>query len=377
MNLKNRISTNITNFPGWRTNRKIIVFESDDWGSIRMPSKKVFNELLSTGINVDKCAYNSYDSLESFDDLNCLYEVLLKFKDKKGNCPVFTANTVIGNPDFERIRLSGFKEYFFEPFTDTIKRNSSQSNNLKLWKKGIEEKIFYPQFHGREHVNVSLWLRLLQENNVLFHKLFSMGMWGVGPEVLMVSKLHIQASYDCNDKNEIIKHSEMINEGLNQFFNIFGFKSRSFIANNYIWDKSLNCILAQNGVSYIQGMRFQKMPLFNREKRKLILHYTGEKNNYGQYYMIRNCSFEPTENPYLDNISLCLNQINNAFFWKKPAVISTHRLNYIGSIVEENRTKNLLLLKELIFKIIKIWPDVEFLTTVELGDIISMEKNNL
>jgi len=25
----------IANIPGWRTNRKIIVIESDDWGSIR------------------------------------------------------------------------------------------------------------------------------------------------------------------------------------------------------------------------------------------------------------------------------------------------------------------------------------------------------
>jgi len=32
---------NVANIPGWRTDRKIVVIESDDWGAIRMPSKEV------------------------------------------------------------------------------------------------------------------------------------------------------------------------------------------------------------------------------------------------------------------------------------------------------------------------------------------------
>ena len=31
---------NLSNLPGWRTSRKIVVIESDDWGTIRMPSNK-------------------------------------------------------------------------------------------------------------------------------------------------------------------------------------------------------------------------------------------------------------------------------------------------------------------------------------------------
>ena len=33
---------NLLSIPGWRTNRHIVVIESDDWGSIRMPSKEVY-----------------------------------------------------------------------------------------------------------------------------------------------------------------------------------------------------------------------------------------------------------------------------------------------------------------------------------------------
>ena len=34
----------LINIPGWRTNRHIVVIESDDWGSIRMPSCEVDEE---------------------------------------------------------------------------------------------------------------------------------------------------------------------------------------------------------------------------------------------------------------------------------------------------------------------------------------------
>ena len=40
-----KIKRHISNIPGWRTNRKLVVFESDDWGSIRMPDKKTFEKI--------------------------------------------------------------------------------------------------------------------------------------------------------------------------------------------------------------------------------------------------------------------------------------------------------------------------------------------
>ena len=59
-----------------------------------------------------------------------------------------------------------------------------------------------------------------------------------------------------------------------------------------------------------------------------------------------------------------------AYYWNKPAIISTHRLNYVGYINPSNRDKNLKLLDHLLSSILKKWPDVEFMTSVELGDTI-------
>ena len=61
--------------------------------------------------------------------------------------------------------------------------------------------------------------------------------------------------------------------------------------------------------------------------------------------------------------------------WKKPAIISTHRINFIGFLDERNRTSNLKSFSLLLENILKKWPDVEFMTTVSLGHLISQNRN--
>jgi len=93
--IKQYLSRIYYNLPGWRTNRKIVVIESDDWGSIRMPSKEAFNNLQATGIDLlsdEGFRFNKYDSLATSADLELLFEVSLKLdlnpkmgKHKKSN----------------------------------------------------------------------------------------------------------------------------------------------------------------------------------------------------------------------------------------------------------------------------------------------------
>ncbi|MBK7480400.1 MAG: hypothetical protein IPI69_12245 [Bacteroidales bacterium] len=50
--IRSSVSHNLLNISGWRTRRKIVVFESDDWGSIRMPSMEVYSEFRNKGLNL-------------------------------------------------------------------------------------------------------------------------------------------------------------------------------------------------------------------------------------------------------------------------------------------------------------------------------------
>src|SRR5664279_2883782 len=103
LSLKQQISRRLSNIPGWRTKRKIVVIESDDWGAIRMASKEVLDKLIKAGVPIADCRFNNNDSLASEDDLSSLFEVLQSVKDKNSNPAVFTAVSVVANPDFNKI----------------------------------------------------------------------------------------------------------------------------------------------------------------------------------------------------------------------------------------------------------------------------------
>ena len=108
--LKQMVTRNLASIPGWRTDRKIVVIESDDWGSIRMPSRSAYEKLLHSGVAVDRDPYSRYDCLASEDDLTALFEILGSHRGSDGRPAVFTANCVVANPDFDKIRAANFED---------------------------------------------------------------------------------------------------------------------------------------------------------------------------------------------------------------------------------------------------------------------------
>ena len=371
-NIKKSLSGNIVNILGWQTNRKIVVIESDDWGSIRMASKESYNILLKSGYPVDLCPFNRYDALESNEDLEMLFEVLSSVKDKNGSPAIMTADMVVANPDFEKIQESDFQEYYYEPFTETLVHYPGHDRVMDLYKEGIEHKIFYPQFHGREHLNVNRWMNALRRGDKDAHAAFMHKMFSVHnlPKPDNLNEYMDSLGYDSLSEKEHL--AQIITEGLSLFGKIWGFNSKSFIASCYIWSSDIEKTLFGHGVNYIQGMLIQSEPaLTDGITYKKKYHYQGQKNSYGQRYLIRNAFFEPNEFIDFDWVSDCINRISFAFRWNKPAIISTHRKNFIGFIDPSNRDRNLQLLKTLISKLLERWPEVEFMTSDQLGDLMN------
>lgn len=363
--LKSLISNIHTNLYGKKTPKRIIIIESDDWGSIRIPNTKVFNKLLNSGIPVDKSAYCKYDTLESEEDVSFLLEVLSSVKNKEGKNLILTANFVVANPDFQKIKADNFVHYHNEPISKTYKKLMGHENVLDIVHQGLNQGLIKPQFHGREHVNVPLWLELLQ-NNKDFKLAFELGMWGLSKDVFPSMRKSIQATYDSEDINYC---NTSIKDGLMLFKEIFGFHSKSFIANNYIWSSEIEQVLFDSGVRHFQGMKYQLLPLNLDRKRDKRRIYFGQMNKLGMTYGVRNCSFEPIE--YGDDASKTLRQINTAFLLKKPAIIRTHRINFSGGMCKKTRDKNLKEFKTLLGNIVKKWPDVIFMSSDQLFDLIN------
>ena len=225
LSLKKYITRNVLNIPGWRSDRKIVVIESDDWGTIRTSSIDAYHHFLNKGYPVNECPYNSNDALESNDDMELLFEVLSAVKDKNGNPSIITANNIVANPDFEKIKASGYQQYFFEPFTATLKRYPRHDRVEALYREGIAKKLFMPQFHGREHVNTNRWLQSLQNGDKPIKMAFEQSMFSVHYHRKPFVVNEWMDALDGDSANALNEKAAMLKQGLELFHSIWGFRS--------------------------------------------------------------------------------------------------------------------------------------------------------
>ena len=371
----NRANKFINERRGWKTDRHIVVIESDDWGSIRTSSLQALGRLKDKGVNFSDASFNRYDTLATNDDLELLMEVLSSIKDIKNNPAKITFNCCLTNPDFDKIKASNYTQYYYELFTETLKRYPNCDKSFDLWQKGIEEKVFQPQFHGREHLNVPLMMKLLQSDYKPMKDTFEEQMYSLllSPNQNQ-TRNSLMPAFDYLDIDERNFLQESIKDGLDIFEKVFGFKSKSMIAPCYTWDNFVEDLVNDLEVKYIQSSFNQHLPTGNKKKNNT--HYIGEKNSNDQIYLVRNCIYEPSSVGGIAGVAerKCLNEIDKAFALKKPAIICSHRVNYIGALNIENRNRTLKGIKYILTQIKQKYPDVEFMSSDELGELITGNK---
>jgi hypothetical protein len=368
---KNIVARNIKNSFGWSTKRKIIAFSVDDYGSIRMASKEARENLRNAGMKIENNKFDLFDSLEDANDLTQLYETLSAVKDRNNNTAVFTALSIPANPDFEKMQNNNFEEYSYELTSETWNKKPGYEGVQNLWNDGIENKMIFPQFHGREHLNVKVLMELLRRRDPEMLACFQNKSFGAISSVPFPTIRYVAAfEFDNFDENETLKQIAI--DGLDAFEKVFGFRAKHFAAPGAREHKCLAETLQKGGIRYIDSDMIRNEHQGSGKFKKSI-DYTGKRNSYNQIYLVRNCVFEPNPFDSIDWVNYCMKQIEIAFMWNKPANISSHRANFAGHIEPSNRDKGLGLLKDLLKKIVNRWPEVEFMTTVELGDLIESE----
>jgi hypothetical protein len=370
--LKNTLSAIHTNYQGKCIKRKIVVFQSDDWGTIRTPKSKPTRDFIQKS-GFGSNPFLNFDTLETESDLTCLYEVLSHYSDYRGNNPIFTTNHVVGNPDFNRIKSANFDKYFIESTIDTYRNLNSTNQMNTYWQQGISNKLINPEFHSREHVDFILWLTQLKKGNLKVKEAFDLGFWGIPLDANNFKNQNLMATYDSFNQSNKQDYLNSISEGIAMFNIQFGKFPTSFIPNNYIFPLTLIKELASFNIDTMQGMKYIYLPKEGKNiprEQKRRINGQQEIPNSRIVSLVRNVQFEPALfKDKLKTLNLCLNQIKWSFLFGKPAIIDTHRLNYVGGLSKVNRDENLKLLKQLINEIIKKWPDVEFESTENLGKL--------
>lgn len=360
-----RLKQHIINAPGWRTKRKIVVFESDDWGMVRMRDLNAYQSLREMGYPVNHCPYSTFDHLERADDVQALAELLTNTRNE--NPPVFTLNNIVANPDFEKIKKDDFQRYSYVPFTETSSPLGDSSKLISAYKEGIAEQVFDVQFHGREHVNINRWITALQNGDKRFKDAYLYGMYTIPSTKIISGRRDYLDSMGRAYENEFQSEESILESGIRLFEKIWGKTPTSFIATCYVWDTAIEVTLANLGIKSIQGTHVQRIPKPGLNlKIKKRYHYMGQRNRWGQRYLVRNAHFEPTAQGANMAVENALRSIDLAFKYRKPAIVSTHRVNYMGGLVPQNRDTNLKLLKRLIDHIIQKYPDVVFMSSAQL-----------
>jgi hypothetical protein len=365
----------LKNFLGYRTKRKIVVIESDDWGSIRTKDKCAYEKMLIKGLDVDKNPFTRFDSLESNDDLIHLFEILMKYKDINGRYANMTPMYIMANPNFNAIRANDYTKFEFETFTETYKKYPNHDRVADLIQEGIRERIFQPELHGREHVNAPRWMRLLQDVNSVARISFDNESIGAMALHGKLSSPYLN-TFNAEFPEDFSYIQENLTDAVKLFSDSFGYSPSHFIEPNEFGPMEIERILSDLGINYILRAKFTRYSKYNNLQTRRYLHWLGKRNNWNQIYLTRNCTFEPhmTLNSG-DVVGLCLKEIAYAFYMNKPAIIISHRASYIGSISELNRKFGLMNLNLLLKSILKYWPDVEFLSSKELGNIIRNSSN--
>lgn len=361
------------NLPGKKTSRKIVCIYIDDYGSIRVKDKQAYETLKAAGLPMDSTRYSKFDTLASSEDLQLMFDVLTSVKDSQGHHACLTPFANIANPDFEKIRESGFTQYFREPFIETLKRyGASHEGSYEMWKQGIEEHLFHPEYHGTEHINVLRFMQALQRGHKTTRLSFdneSVALPVIPGDELLTHETTV-FFIEKSEENEALKGDIRI--GIKMFENLLGYRPKQFTPGAGIYSPALHGVLKETGIDYINAGRYTAYPLGEGKYVKKFLS-NGRTNEVGQKYVVRNCVFEP----YWDNckrndnaVAGCLENVEAAFRMHAPAIISTHRVNFVGSLETTHRDDSLQQLKTLLQEITKRWPDVEFMDGTQMCEIV-------
>ncbi|AWI24443.1 hypothetical protein [Flavobacterium pallidum] len=368
-NIKQAVANNMKNIRGWKTDRKIVVISVDDYGNVKVDSAEAIAQMEKEGVK-PLSHFDIHDTLETEEDLLQLFEVLSSVKDRNGNHAVFTAFALPANIDFDKMKANNYEKYEYELLPETFGKRKGYENVWNLWQEGMRKKLIVPQFHGREHLNVKILNDALQRQDkntlvALKNRCYT--------SISLKNYPSYTAAFDFSDFSECAAHDEIVVDGLNAFENVFGFRATHFNAPGGRENAVLHKTLKENGILYIDTP-FDKKEHLGGGKFKRIFNYTGKQNEFGQTFMVRNVAFEPIMKRGYDPVQHALKQVESAFRWNKPAVISSHRVNYAGLVDPKNREKGLSGLKTILSEITKRWPEVEFMSANELAALIASEK---
>jgi hypothetical protein len=320
--------------------------------------------------------FDAYDALETRADLEALYEALTSVKDKNGRPAVFTPFALPCSIDFERMAEEGYTTYRYELLPATYAKLAARDPQAyagawALWREGIAQGLMAPQFHGREHLNLKVLEEKLarRDKEVLtaLHNRSYTSISGSGYPTIGWT-----AAFAFASEADQAAFPAILETGARAFAEVYGYRASVFTPPAQQFPRSMIPALPRYGLRHLDQPFFRAAHRGGGRYRR-ELNAMRPNAATGGATLVRNVVFEPTHARGFDPVAYALRQIEAAFFWRKPALISSHRVNFCGHIEEGNRAQGLAALRALLQEIVRRWPAAEFVSAAELGELVAGE----
>jgi hypothetical protein len=340
-------------FGHFRFKEPIVVIESDDWGKMGNESNFQFSK------EEWKTDVWNLDRLETQEELNALYSVLEFHQSKFIKGPIFTANCIVSNPSVAKTKATDYQTLVLESL------DTSSPSLAKLAKSGRTRGVFYPQYHGRLHYHPDDYLNSLRENSKA-QTLFEAQVHGGLSFLKNAKNAYYSEYFSYKNGSSTPELSHWLAKGLDDFERIFGYKSESTIAPNFVFDIKDKAVLIENGIKYLQGGNMLLTKVKGQEQAKNFC--MGTSLDQSLTILTRNHKFEPCRGKMEWQAEFSIGAVKSWTTKNIPAVLDTHRLNYVG----KHAQKSLVQLHELLQGLAEI-DGLRFLTSVELGEAMTQK----
>ena len=303
---------------------RAVVIESDDWGLCAWaPDREAWDALAATPAFRSPAGLRYGGStLESAADVKALASLLLEHRGGDGAAPVWQANTVMANPDYER--LAGEEASPATLPLVELPETPGRWARPGLWdevRRAVDAGVWWIELHGLHHRPESAWLSALARGE-------ADARLALAHQSPVCAAVEASGEYDPAEPGETRRRNLV--RALARFRALIGREPRSFCPPDYRWDESLEAEAERHGLTTFQGKAEQAAGPFPRLRRLWIgrrfPHARGAR-----FYLPPRIAFEPCgpgERRGAAAVQATLGAVRAAWKRSRPAVISTHRLNY-------------------------------------------------
>lgn len=369
------IKDHIKNIGGWRTTDRYVVLAFDDYGNVRLRDNAAADTLTELG-HAPRNHFDIRDHLETRADLEAMRDVLTSVTDAAGRGAVLSAYFTPTNLDFDALEEWDATSDPHPPLvslTETFARAAQRDEGAyagawDLWQDLFARDLAAPYYHGRQHFNTKAFVEKWREGDAALRAACAQGSLARLTSRDSAGR-KIYAALDIGSVSELPDIAAEILDGADRFEAVFGHRSRVFNPPAGRAHPDLHETLAEAGLWYLEAP-YKEAYHLGDGKRRTMVSRTGDVASRSTRKIVRNVVFEPGPNGIDASIMAARASVSAAFRMGKPAIISSHRVNFGTYIDPAHGRANLEALRKLLKHIIADHPTIRFVSTYELGVIM-------